>query len=46
LREAHIEWESHAVEAEVEARQKENLKRWKRLVVGIMTKDRLDKEYG
>ncbi|KAL7538029.1 hypothetical protein ACHAXR_008231 [Thalassiosira sp. AJA248-18] len=46
LREAHVEWESHAVEREHEERRKEILKRWKRLVVGIMTKERLDREYG
>lgn len=46
LREAHVEWESHAIEKEQEDRRKEILKRWKRLVVGILTKDRLDREYG
>jgi len=46
LREAYVEWESHAVEREREERRNGIVKRWKRLVVGIMTKERLDREYG
>mmetsp|Transcript_22895 Transcript_22895/g.47235 ORF Transcript_22895/g.47235 Transcript_22895/m.47235 type:complete len:704 (+) Transcript_22895:930-3041(+) len=46
LREAYIEFESHLVEMEREARRKAILKRWKRLVVGVLTQDRLDREYG
>ena len=46
LREAYVEWESHIVEVEREEKKKEILKKWKRLVVGILTKDRLDREYG
>ena len=46
LREAYVEWESHAAEREREERRNGIVKRWKRLVVGIMTKERLDREYG
>ncbi len=46
MREASIEWESHAVEVEHMERQDAILRRWKRLVVGILTKERLDREYG
>jgi len=46
LREAFAEWESHAAEKERQERKSMILKRWKRLVFGIMTKDRLDREYG
>lgn len=46
MQEASIEWESHAVEAEQMERRDAILRRWKRLVVGILTKERLDREYG
>eukprot|EP01083_Nonionella_stella_P090218 252047_1 len=46
LREAYVEWESHAAEKERTDRRNEILKRWKRLVVGMLTKDRLEREYG
>lgn len=46
LREAYVEFESHNVEKEYEKKQKLILLRWKRLIVGMQTKDRLEKEYG
>jgi len=46
LREAHTEWESQAVEQEHEQRRKAVYKRWKRLIVGILTKERLERQYG
>lgn len=46
LREASVEWESHAVEVENQERRFAILRRWKRLVVGMLTKERLDREYG
>lgn len=46
LNEAYMEYQSQLVESEVEARRQDILKKWKRLVFGIMTKDRLDKAYG
>jgi xeroderma pigmentosum group C-complementing protein len=46
LREAYAEWEGHAAEQEREERRRQIRKKWKRLVAGIMTKDRLDREYG
>ena len=45
LNEAYFEYESQQVEAEVESRRRAFLKKWKRLVVGILTKDRLDRAY-
>ena len=45
LKEARVEWESHTVEKEREDRRKKVLHRWKRLVVGMMTKERLEREY-
>ena len=46
MREASVEWESHAVEVENQERRFAILRRWKRLVVGMLTKERLDREYG
>ena len=46
LREAHTEWESQAVEQEHEQRRKAVFQRWKRLIVGILTKERLERQYG
>lgn len=43
---ASVEYESHAVEKQRENKRKEIIKKWKRLVVGLMTKERLDREYG
>jgi xeroderma pigmentosum group C-complementing protein len=46
IREASIEWESHVAEKERDERRKEVLKKWKRLVVGLLTKERLERDYG
>jgi hypothetical protein len=46
IREASFEWESHTAEREIAARQDEILTRWKRLVLGMLTKERLDRDYG
>ncbi|KAL3777361.1 hypothetical protein ACHAW5_002638 [Stephanodiscus triporus] len=46
MREASVEWESHALEVENRERRDAILRRWKRLVVGMLTKERLDREYG
>lgn len=46
LNEAYAEYESQLVESEVAMKRRGILKMWKRLVVGILTKDRLDKAYG
>ena len=46
IREAAIEWESHVVEKERKERRKEVLRKWKRLVVGLITKERLERDYG
>lgn len=46
LREAHVEMESHLVQEEHERQQQAVLLRWKRLLVGVLTRDRLDRAYG
>ena len=46
IREASIEWESHVAEKERSERRNEVVKRWKRLVVGLLTKERLERDYG
>ena len=46
LREAHVEMASNLLEQENENRQQMILKKWKRLLVGILVKDRLDRAYG
>jgi len=46
LRCAYTEWESQAVEQEHTQRRKAIYGRWKRLIVGILTKERLDRQYG
>jgi hypothetical protein len=46
LREAYVECESHYLEKEFQKRQQLIYLRWKRLIVGIQTKARLEKEYG
>ena len=46
LREAGAEVTSHALEQENTNRRRLVLKRWKKLLVGLLTKDRLEREYG
>ena len=46
IREAAFEWESHTAEKEIMEKHNEIVKRWKRLVVGMLMKERLDREYG
>lgn len=46
LTEAYLEFQSQLAESEISAKTTAVLKRWKRLVVGLMTKDRLDRAYG
>ena len=46
LREAHTEWESQQVELEHTERRRRVHRRWKRLILGMQTKERLDREYG
>ena len=46
LREASVELVSKSIEDEHETRKREIYSRWKRLLVGVLTKDRLDREYG
>uniref|UniRef100_A0A7S0GG90 Rad4 beta-hairpin domain-containing protein n=1 Tax=Proboscia inermis TaxID=420281 RepID=A0A7S0GG90_9STRA len=46
LREAHAEWNDHALEQEEHKRKSEIYKGWRRLVIGLRTKQRLEKEYG
>lgn len=46
LREAHQEMASHFLQEEHENRQRTILLRWKRLMVGVLTKERLEKAYG
>ena len=46
LRCAYTEWESQAVEQEHAQRRKAVYGRWKRLIVGVLTKERLDRQYG
>jgi len=46
LTEAFTEFERHAVEREHEEQQKKVLQRWKKLIRGILLKDRLEREYG
>lgn len=46
IREAGAEVSSHAIEQEHENRRQAILLRWKRLMVGLLTKERLDREYG
>jgi len=43
---ASVECRSYAVEKQRENKRKEIIKKWKRLVVGLLTKERLDREYG
>jgi len=46
LREAFVEWESGLIEREAENRRRDILWRWARLTRGLLTRDRLDREYG
>jgi xeroderma pigmentosum group C-complementing protein len=45
LREAHVEMQSQLVETEYKERQREIYGKWKRLIKGMMTKERLAREY-
>jgi hypothetical protein len=45
LREAHVEMQSQMVEVEVQERRQAIYARWKRLIKGILTKERLAREY-
>jgi xeroderma pigmentosum group C-complementing protein len=45
LREAHVEFQSQLVENEYKERQREIYGKWKRLIKGVMTKERLEREY-
>ena len=46
LREANEEMASHFLQEEHENRQRAILLRWKRLMIGVLTKKRLDQAYG
>lgn len=46
VREAGVEVHSHAIEQECQDRRHSILLRWKRLMVGLLTKDRIEREYG
>lgn len=46
LREAHSEFMSSSLEQEYENRKTRIHKRWKRLMEGLLTKERLEREYG
>ncbi len=46
LNEAYSEYERHAVEQEHDESQRRILQRWKKLINGILLKDRLEREYG
>lgn len=46
IRAAGVEVASHAIEQEHNDRRQAILLRWKRLMVGLLTKARLDREYG
>ena len=45
LLEAHTEWESQNLEKTHRDRHKEVCKRWKKIIFGLLTKERLEKEY-
>jgi xeroderma pigmentosum group C-complementing protein len=45
LREAHVEMESQLVEDEYKERQRLIYGKWKRLIKGVLTKERLAREY-
>ena len=46
LREASVELVSKSIEDENESRRRAIYARWKKLLVGVLTKDRLEREYG
>ena len=46
LHEAHMEMASQMLEQSHENHQHEVFKKWKRLLVGVLTKERLDRTYG
>lgn len=46
LREAGVEVTSYAVEEEIKNRRNATLGRWKKLLTGLLTKERLEREYG
>jgi xeroderma pigmentosum group C-complementing protein len=46
IREAGIEVQSYEIEQQCKDRRRSLLLMWKRLMVGLLTKDRLDREYG
>ena len=45
LLEAHTEWESQNLEKTHRYRHREVCKRWKKIIFGLLTKERLEKEY-
>ncbi|KAI2510277.1 mismatch repair [Fragilaria crotonensis] len=46
LKEAYREYERHVLEQEHDESQRRILRRWKKLINGILLKDRLEREYG
>lgn len=46
LMEAYAEVESQAIQQAREIRQETNLRRWKKLIMGVVIKARVDREYG
>lgn len=46
LREAHTEYESQTVEDAYKKKQEEIYRRWRRLINGVLTTERLKREYG
>jgi len=46
LREATVEVTHHTIEEEEENHRRAALRRWKRLMVGLLTKERVEREYG
>jgi Rad4 beta-hairpin domain 3 len=46
MREASAEVSSYTMQQEQDSRRHGALQRWKKLFVGLLTKDRLEREYG
>lgn len=46
IREASVEMQSFTIEKEIQDKRNAVIHRWKRLVVGLLTKERLDRAYG
>lgn len=46
LREASVEVERKSIEDESEKRRRAIYTKWKKLLVGVLTKDRIEREYG